>query len=93
VRHSDSRGKMEDAVVAFDEMVHQLFIQDRVLDDAHRRGIRVLSQVAEAPGREVVEDGHRVAARNQPVDDMAPDESSATSHQRLHRWHHSSRDG
>ena len=84
VGHSHGRSEMEHAVMGFDQIVDSILIEDGALDQTNRVDVRMLREVAAAPGGEIVEDGHRVTVVDQAVDEMAADEPSATGYQRLH---------
>src|SRR5262245_19521185 len=57
-------------------------LENGALDNAQSRGARDLGEILAPTGGEIIEHGHRVAIRNQPVDEMRAEETGASGDQR-----------
>ena len=64
-------GEVEHAVAAAHCQLDRGAVENGALDNAQSRGGRDLGEILAPPGGEIIEHGHRVAVRNQPVDEMA----------------------
>jgi hypothetical protein len=56
-------------------------IEDGALDNAQPRGARDLGEILAPSSGEIIEHGHRVVIRNQPVDQMRAEETGASGDQ------------
>jgi hypothetical protein len=75
---------VEAAVHLLHAVVDEVPVEDRALDELDVVRAREVLQVAPAARAEIVEDEHFVAARDQRVDEVRPDEACASGYQVTH---------
>ena len=84
-RHADHGGEVEDRVDAVEGSRSDMGVSDVAAEEAETGMVQDGSQVLGPSAAEIVEDGHRVALGQEPLDEVGADEASATSDQDMHR--------
>ena len=75
---------MEDHVDAVEAGSDGVVVSDVDLSDRDRRPGGQVPEVLGPTGRQIIHDGHRVAVRDQPADEMAADEAATAGDQGSH---------
>ncbi len=84
MRHANRRGKVEHAVGTGDEPLDEFVVEDAALDEMHGWIRGAAREVAAPAGRQIVQHRDGVARFGKTIDEVAADETGASSHQRPH---------
>jgi hypothetical protein len=83
--HADGGGEVEAHVDAGHDVVEQVRVEDAAEDELHVVALAQVLDVLQAAGGQVVQDDHRVAARQEGVGEVGADEAGSAGDEGAHR--------